>query len=410
MFTYRLDYRHATPIRIAGLALVVWTVFASSHAPGSTGRGLVTSLALACACVGWLMWALWPRGERLGMTGPYVMAAAGGVLIGASPDSGASAFVFVGVAAAGVRTPLREAAGVLVVGVLALGISTLVYDNGGLGFLAFALGFTATLFGAANARGSLQRAEQAELLLVESQRSHEEQVRVARLEEQARIAREIHDVLAHALAGLSIQLEATASLIEQGANREVLLTRVRRAHELARDGLRETRRAVGALRGDTASVTDRLQALVDEYRAGGEGLAGLSIAGDASRLEGPVAEAVCRVAQESLTNVRKHARGADVSITLDAGSDSGQDVVLVVADENAGADPAPPGPGEPLSRMGGGFGLQGMRERAELLGGTLSAGSDGSGWRVELRLPGPAGAGLPGPAGAGSPGAAGGRR
>jgi signal transduction histidine kinase len=390
MFTYRLEYRHATPIRIAGLALVVWTVFSSSHAPGGSGRSLVTSLTLAGASVGWVLWTIWPRGERLGMTAPYVMAAAGGVLIGACPDSAASAFVFIGVAAAGVRKPLPEAIGVLVVGVVALGISTLVYDNGGLGFLAFSLGFAAALFGAANARGSLLRAEQAELLLAESQRSHEEQVRVARLEEQARIAREIHDVLAHALAGLSIQLEATASLIEHGAEREAILTRVHRAHELAREGLRETRHAVGALRGDTVSVAERLEALADEYRAGGQGSATLSIRGDVGRLEGSVAEAVSRVVQESLTNVRKHARGADVSITLDAGAASGDDVVLVVADQNAHPEPAASGAAEPLAETGGGFGLRGMRERAELLGGTLTAGANGSGWRVELRLPTPA--------------------
>jgi signal transduction histidine kinase len=103
-----------------------------------------------------------------------------------------------------------------------------------------------------------------------------------------------------------------------------------------------------------------------------------------------VAEAVYRVAQESLTNVRKHARGADVSITLDAGAGSGDDVVLVVADENAHPEPATALAAEPLSDTGGGFGLRGMRERAELLGGTLTAGANGRGWRVELRLPTPA--------------------
>jgi signal transduction histidine kinase len=292
------------------------------------------------------------------------------------------------VAAAAVRQPLREAIGVLVVGVVALGIATLVYDNNGLGLLAYVLGFTATMLGAANARGSLVRAEQAELLLAESQRSQEEQVRVVRLEEQARIAREIHDVLAHALAGLAIQLEATASQIEQGADRDALLERVRRAHELARDGLRETRRAVGALRGDAASVAERLQALVGEYQTDGECSVKLALEGDVGRLEGPVGEAVVRVAQESLTNVRKHARGSDVSVSLHVGREPGEDVVLVVANQNASSVQGA-GPGG-LAGTGGGFGLRGMRERAELLGGTLTAGANDSGWQVELRLP-PAG-------------------
>jgi signal transduction histidine kinase len=385
MFLYRLDYRHATPIRLVGLALIVWSVFGASHHPGGSGRGLVISVLLALAALAWLFWTAWPRGRGRWMIELYVLAAAGGVLLGAAPDSAASAFVFVAAAAAAVRRPLRDAAGVLVTGVVALGIATPVYDNNGLGFLAYLLGFTATVLGAANARGSLVRAEQAELLLAESQRSHEEQVRVARLEEQARIAREIHDVLAHALAGLAIQLEATASLIEQGADHDALLERVRHAHELARDGLRETRRAVGALRGETVSVSERLRALVAEYQAGGEGSVELAIEGDVERIEGSVGEAVFRVAQESLTNVRKHARGADVSVSLRAGRQLGDDVVLVVVDTSASSDEGQDS--ADLAGTGGGFGIRGMRERAELLGGTLTAGANGQGWQVELRLP-----------------------
>jgi signal transduction histidine kinase len=388
MFLYRLDYRYATPIRLAGLALIVWSVVGSSHHLGGSGRGLVITLLLALAGAAWLFWTLWPRGRGQLQLELYVLAGAGAVLLGAAPNSAASAFEFVAVAAAAVRQPLREAIGVLVVGVVALAIATLVYDNNGLGLLAYVLGFTATMLGAANARGSLVRAEQAELLLAESQRSQEEQVRVVRLEEQARIAREIHDVLAHALAGLAIQLEATASQIEQGADRDALLERVRRAHELARDGLRETRRAVGALRGDAASVAERLQALVGEYQTDGECSVKLALEGDVGRLEGPVGEAVVRVAQESLTNVRKHARGSDVSVSLHVGREPGEDVVLVVANQNASSVQGA-GPGC-LAGTGGGFGLRGMRERAELLGGTLTAGANDSGWQVELRLP-PAG-------------------
>jgi signal transduction histidine kinase len=91
---------------------------------------------------------------------------------------------------------------------------------------------------------------------------------------------------------------------------------------------------------------------------------------------------VYRVVQESLTNVRKHARGADVDVMLQA--NPGEDVVLVVADQNGSSVGGDAGH---LAGTGGGFGLRGMRERAELLGGTLAAGANGRGWRVELRLP-----------------------
>ena len=164
----------------------------------------------------------------------YVLAACGGVLVGAAPDSAASAFVFAAVVAAGVRVELVRALPLVALGTAAVAVSIFVYNGAGLGLLAYALGFAAALLAASNSRQSVMRAEQAELLLAQTQRSHEEQLRVARLEETARIAREIHDVLAHALAGLAIQLEATSSSLEQGAARGTVLARVQRAHQLAR--------------------------------------------------------------------------------------------------------------------------------------------------------------------------------
>ncbi len=146
-------------------------------------------------------------------------------------------------------------------------MSTLVYAGSGLGLLAYALGLLAASLAGSNRREAQVRTDQAELLLAQSQRSHEEQLRAARLEESTRIAREIHDVLAHTLAGLTIQLEATSSLLEQGAARDAILARVQRAHTLARDGLAETRRAVGALRGDPIAAPAGLEALVTDYRA-----------------------------------------------------------------------------------------------------------------------------------------------
>src|SRR6202000_1032591 len=113
---------------------------------------------------------------------------------------------------------LIKAARVAVRGTVALATGDLIYGNIGIGLLAYTLGFAASVLAASNSRQSVVRAEQAELLRAQTQRSHEEQVRTARLEESTRIAREIHDVLAHALAGLTIQLEATSALIGNGAD------------------------------------------------------------------------------------------------------------------------------------------------------------------------------------------------
>jgi signal transduction histidine kinase len=383
----RLDPRPAALVRLAGLVLICWSVLHSHHSPGGHGRGLVVSVSLAAAIISWLWWMIRPAAP--GLTPElWVMSAAGGVLLGAAPDTAASAFMFIAVVAGGLRSELRAAAPIAVLGVAALAAADAVYDDLGLGLLAYALGLAASALAAANGRQSVQRAEQAELLLAQTQRSQEEQLRTARLEESTRIAREIHDVLAHALAGLTIQLEATSALIDQGADRGEVLARVRRAHELAREGLRETRLAVGALRGDAVAAPAAVEALVAEYRAESEAPAELAIDGDRCRLAGPRGQAVLRVVQEALTNVRKHAPGAAVSVTVDAGARAGDEIVVVVRDRPTAASLTGGGArSNALAGTGGGYGLEGMRERARGLGGTVSAGPDGDGWRVELRLP-----------------------
>jgi signal transduction histidine kinase len=388
MLLTSLDRRLATVIRLVGLVLVALSVLSGSHRPGTSGRGLVVSVLFVAAALSWLIWTARPDNERWGSLELYVMAGAGGLLVVAAPQSAASVFVFVAVIAAGLRMELARAASVVLVGALAVAVSDLLYNGSALGLLAYALGFVASLLGASTARQRSVQIEQAELLLAQTQRSHEEQLRSARLEESTRIARDIHDVLAHTLAGLTIQLEATGALLEQGADRGEVLTRVHRAHELARDGLRETRRAVGALRGDTVAAPAGIEALVAEYRAGTDASAELTIDGDRTRLSGSTGETVLRIVQEALTNVRKHAPGAAVSVTVHAGEAPDDQVVLIVDDRPPVAQPAAQPKG--LAATGGGYGVRGMRERAELLGGTLSAGRVNGGWRVELRLPAPA--------------------
>jgi signal transduction histidine kinase len=388
MLLMNFSNRSAALIRLAGLVLISWTVIRGTPAPGTSGRALLIAVLLAAAVVAWLCWTRWPGRERGLSADICVMAAAGGVLIGASPRSAASAFVFVAAVAAAARIPLHRAMIVTAIGALATATSTIIYDRSALALLAYVLGFVAAALAASNARQSINRAEQAELLLAQTQRSHEEQLRTTRLEESTRIAREIHDVLAHTLAGQTIQLEATSALIEHGADRQAVLERVKRAHELAREGLAETRRAVGALRADAGPATPPaagIQSLVSEYRSASHAKVTVTIDGNADRLSDQLGQTLVRVVQESLTNVRKHAPGAAVTIELQAGSAAAQALELIVAN-----GPAPDGTAghELLSRSGGGYGLQGMRERAEALGGTLEAGVTGDGgWRVRMRVP-----------------------
>jgi signal transduction histidine kinase len=249
--------------------------------------------------------------------------------------------------------------------------------------LAYTLGFCAMALAGSNLRQTELRAEQAELLLAQSQRTHEEQLRTARLEESTRIARDIHEVLAHSLAGLAIQLQATDALLEQGAEVEAVRARVQRAHELARQGLNETRRAVGALRGDVPeSVGVRIEQLVADHSAIAGTPAQLRIDGELAGVDPRAGEAIVRTLQEALTNARKHAPGARVSVLVSA---SAQEVSVSV-DDDAREDEGSMAPSD-LRHSGGGFGLVGMRERAEQLGGDLQAGSTGRGWRVRFRVP-----------------------
>jgi len=387
MLMYSLNARVALAIRAFGLLLIGWTVLGSKPAVSSSGRGLVIAVLVAVGVVAWVIWSWQSYARRTLVVDLYVLSAAGGLLVAAAPKGAGSAFAFVAIATAGFRLELHRAVAVAGLGLLTLALGVLIYDQAAIEVLAYGLGLVAVLLAGANGRQVVGRAEEAELLLAQVQRSREEQLRAARLEESARIAREIHDVLAHALAGLTIQLEATTSLLEGGAERAVVLERLRRAHALAREGLEETRRAVGVLRSEGLAVADTLEALVAEYRASSPAAeASLELVGPDSRLEGPAALAVVRVAQEALTNVRKHAPGASLRVELTLGTAASDTAVLRVSDGGR-----PPGAGDVgadgLAASGGGYGLRGMRERAEILGGALLAGPDGDGWLVELTLP-----------------------
>ncbi|MFF2200107.1 sensor histidine kinase [Streptomyces sp. NPDC058145] len=217
----------------------------------------------------------------------------------------------------------------------------------------------------AEARGGAQR------LLAQERAARAAEAESAALAERARIAREIHDVLAHSLSAQLVHLEAARLLIERGADRDQLLERVVAARGMARDGLAETRQALSALRGELTPLEEFLTGLVSAADG-----ADVTVTGERRPLPAEASQAVRRVAQEALTNVRKHAQGAKVRLRLDYGE---HEVTLNVRDSGGR-------PGE-LTGAGGGYGLRGMRERAELLGGSLDAGPDEEGFVVTLKVP-----------------------
>ncbi|WP_443078896.1 sensor histidine kinase [Streptomyces sp. NBC_01497] len=221
-----------------------------------------------------------------------------------------------------------------------------------------------------------ERAERAE-------RTREEEAGRRVAEERLRIARDLHDVVAHHIALVNVQAGVAAHVMDKRPDQaKEALAHVREASRSAIDELRAT---VGLLRqsGDPEAPTEpapglaQLDALVDTFRSAGLPVRCL-VADEAPRLPAAVGLAAYRVVQEALTNVRKHAgtgAGAEVSVVR---TPTGIEVTVL---DDGGAGPREPAPG-------GGHGLLGMRERVTALGGTLVAEPRyGGGFRVQAILP-----------------------
>jgi signal transduction histidine kinase len=228
---------------------------------------------------------------------------------------------------------------------------------------------------------------QTEALLMQAEQTRDAELRAAALAERQRLARDMHDVLAHTLSGLTLQLEG-ARLLAQSDGDPRLAGAVERAHELAKNGLAEARQAISMLHGDELPGPDRLAGLAEAFAADTGIPCQFTSRGALAELRPEVKLALYRVTQEALTNIRKHAHPDHVCVTLEYLT---WDVDLAIQDFGAAPLVAPGpagqlGPAGQPGKAGGGFGLAGMRERAELLGGTLTAGPTGDGFRVELRV------------------------
>jgi signal transduction histidine kinase len=206
---------------------------------------------------------------------------------------------------------------------------------------------------------------------VERELASVEHDRAELLAERNRLAREIHDVLAHTLGAVSVQLEALNSGIGT-EDSELLHEGLRQTRRLVTEGLGEARRAVTVLRDDAAPLPEQLKHLCADRGAG------LKVTGADRALTPHVILALYRIAQEALTNAIKYAPGAPVSVEL-AFTPGAVRIVIVNAEAA--------GPPRADSGSSGGYGLQGMRERVLLLGGVLDAGPSAPGWRVEAKLP-----------------------
>jgi signal transduction histidine kinase len=237
--------------------------------------------------------------------------------------------------------------------------------------------------------GGSVRGRQAERAALEERARHlaetrEEEARRRVAEERVRIARDLHDSVAHSLTGISVEAGVGAHVLdERPEDARAALLAIKHA---SGDALAELRATLSMLRSgeapprEPAAGLDRLPSLVESSRAAGLPV-DVVIEGDARPLPPAVDTAAFRIVQESLTNVIRHAGPARATVAVRHGDDG---VEIEVTDDGRGAVD---GNGA-ADGGGGGHGLAGMRERVALLGGALYAGTRRSGgYRVRARLP-----------------------
>jgi signal transduction histidine kinase len=309
----------------------------------------------------------------------------GALLNAMLPDSPAFVLAYFAVSGLGLRFVPRRAAALTLLVVAAVDVGIAVSSSRPDASVTTSdLGLAFVLVGAAATRSARAADARSTQLLVELERSRGAQAEAAALAERSRLAREIHDILAHSLSGQVMSLEATRLLAERDGTDPRVLTEIERAHRLAKDGLADTRRAIGALRGDVLPGPDLLGRLVEDAQAGHGLRTSLQVQGRPRPVPAETGLCLYRAAQEALTNTAKHAgRGASARLTL---TWSDASVRLVATDERrAGVDHPDGLPAADLPS--GGYGLTGLRERAELAGGTLDAGPTSTGFEVVLTLP-----------------------
>ncbi|MFF9311999.1 sensor histidine kinase [Streptomyces sp. NPDC014748] len=199
-------------------------------------------------------------------------------------------------------------------------------------------------------------------------------------DERRRLAAEIHDTLAQGLTGIIAQLQVVSSAPDLTTAR----THLERAAALARHSLGEARRSVHNLAPVELEDTGLPEALKSTVAAWGErtgARADFTVTGTAEQLHDEVSATLLRIAQEALSNAARHARAARVGVTL---SYMGDEVILDIRDDGAGFDPA----AVPARTRAGGFGLAGMRARAERIAGSVTVESEpGQGTAVSARVP-----------------------
>jgi signal transduction histidine kinase len=293
------------------------------------------------------------------------------------------------VAARRSRRDALAAAGVLEVGVVLASVRFAPASDGLVGSLIFLSGLvTAALFGGVAWRSHVAYLDSVVETAARLERDRDQQARIAVIGERTRIAREMHDIVAHSLS--VVVALADGAVLTNPRDPDEATEAMRQVSDVGRQSLAEMRRLLGILRDDSVAAEaplapqpglTELNSLLDQVRAVGLA-ADLTTVGEPRPLPATEDAAAYRIVQESLTNALKHARDA-TRIAIAVGW-SDRELTVDVSDDGKRG-------GERVTVPG--HGLLGMSERVALFGGDVRAGPlPGRGWRVTARLPIPSGA------------------
>jgi MYXO-CTERM domain-containing protein len=324
----------------------------------------------------------WPLGVLIGSVG--VLWVYYGLEYPAfSPAVPLAAAAYFAAAAGHIRAAATVLAGVVLFGVgwQTFGEDASLASVVGTGTLADIALFAAVLLLGEAVRNRRAWAEEVHGRLQRAEEDREREAARRVDEERLRIARELHDVVAHTVAGLNVQAGVAADVIDDDP--EHAKAALRTIREQSRTAISELSATVGLLRGGATGRPDApaprlagLDALVQTAARAGVAVE-LSVSGTARPLPGAIELTAYRIVQESLTNVVRHAHASAASVLVRYEPDA---LVVQVDDDGRGAATTANG--------AGGFGLIGMRERAAAVGGSLQAGPrPGGGFRVHTELP-----------------------
>ena len=366
----------ALPIAVAAGGVIGAALLAGAQATGPVGYGLL--LAGAAALLFRRQYPLAVLWTTVSVAFAYDMLNFPGGLCAI-----AIGVALYSVADAGHRRAGIAAIGVVGIGFLAIGV---LLGRGHITDLASAFWFGGWLV-ASLVLGETTRSRRAYLAQVEeralaAEQSREDEARRRASEERIRIARELHDILAHRISMISVQSGVGAHLMDRRPEeaRRALLA----INDASKEALRELRATLGVLRQvdepdprAPAPGLAQLSGVIESTSAAGLDVR-LDVIGEPRDLPAGVDLAAYRIIQESLTNVVRHARAASARIAI---AYRRADVLIEIEDDGRGS-------GDPGQESPGGNGMLGMRERATALGGELEAGrqADG-GFRVTARLP-----------------------